>query len=957
MLAVIYYDVKDQYGDSIKSSTSINWTISSSNSYTVDKNVGRITVRSSAKNGNSTNTDRNPFIYGTQISITGVHAKTGKMVNKILTVGQEQAVDEVKPIGFLNKDKKKEKPTKDLPKDFQKNTYVLLYETLDQQGNPIEASSVNIAGDPDGNTPSYVTFVTVTPEYITNDFKDDAIYTVDMTDDKIDNPIEYSSVTIQPGMYVDRGGEATIKAIANRTGRSNLLTFNIGKAAMLQSVQLFEPAKTVADGDINVEIPYEARDAEGNLVTKYETLARSTNSLRMSTSAGSLILEEQEDGTGKFFWTDDDNYTEHRFDSTKVNVADGSDRIVALTTVVVGGESGGNNTLLLSVSDMRRPTTVNEAELKDPVQKSNDRDKVIIANNGNDNSIVEEKSYELGLLDMTYYDQYGELMTRFTWREDLVRDFWRVVTANKDIGGTHYGFEVEALGNSSMGFEGKRSFLPSDTGSVGNTSSTNKIPIYASNDHKYDSDKCPELGHEYDEKVGKCITGWIYPNGNNNNSDISNASNDLVYNTSLFRYKTNTNGLTAGEVGSVTVKYSILAKASSDSVYSNAGKAKAVNYTIVPVEKVTDYKISVGASKVGITTNNTINRNGEDLPATQAALHLDEKDEYIASPYPESGYKYVSIDQCTADNRVISVSGTYKGSKLILPNSSLNVYDGIDCYSLPESNSYVSAFGSDVLCSSDKDSVEAGYNKIVAITGSAIRWGNLYNFNTAKNERTDTSAVLTARIYTDFDKNGKRDDSKYTKISTSFKVSDEAPGLASVSLAGGTIFATNTNLKLGEVLNGNQVTAKNYRFEYQASKGVSGASELYRNHLPYVSVLDQYGQNYIDLAKGQNVSIEKEYTVSGYKENSGELAHLVDSSIVNKNGSDGVIIDGAEIGDTFTVTVKVKAGGSSVTKTATADFKVGPDRFAIVSTDERDNQGTDGKSKEASLRKTLKYDR
>ncbi len=928
MLAVIYYDVKDQYGDSIKSNTSINWTISSSNSYTVDKNVGRITVRSSGKNGNNTGTDRNPFIYGTQISVTGVHAKTGKMVNKILTVGQEQAVDEVKPIGFLNKDKKKEKPTKDLPKDFQKDTYVLLYETLDQQGNPIEASSANISGSTDGNTPSYVTFVTETPEYITNDFKDDAIYTVDITDDKIDNPIEYSSVTIQPGMYVDRGGEATIKAIANRTGRSNLLTFNIGKAAMLQSVHLIAPNKTVADGDINVEIPYDARDTEGNPVTKYETLARSTNTLRMTASAGELVLKEQADGTGKFFWTDAKDYTDHDYDTTKVNIADGSDRIVALTTVVVGGVSDGDQTLLLDVSDMRRPTTVNEVSLVDTFAGATVKDDVV-ANNANDNSIVEGKSYRLGLDTMTYYDQYGEPMTTDV-KKDWAKNFWKVAQEGKKIGGTNYGFEVEPLGNGSMGFTNKMQFT-SETIASGSTGGLR--PIYENGPDGKPVDKNKDGIIDERDAIS-----WYDPNaGSSNSNNTTNNSSIVQYKLAdaLFGNVANTNELATNEVGSVTVKYSILAKASSDNVYSNAGKAKPVNYTIVPVKKVADFKVAVSSSKVGITTNNTPNRNGETLKATSASAILGSDD--IADKYTGIAGDYANITHVA--NSKVKVSGAYKGANLVLPNKSVSKDDKIDCYDLPEDAASMEKLKSDVLCAINA-------NRIVAITGSAIKWGDLYNFNTAKNERTDKSVMLTAHIYTDFDRevdNGKTtnklagsrtpiDIKDITKVSTSFKVSDEASGLSSVSIKDADIIPMDTRLALGNIL------------------------------FSKVEAKDQY-----DCVITEGLEAP-EFTVSDYKENIDELAHLVDSSVVNQNGSGSVYIDGAEIGDTFTVKVSVKATASSVIRTATKSLKVAPDAYAMISSvgdnnivkpedNVPDYDAIKGKTKEEALRKTLKYDR
>lgn len=359
--AYVYYDVLNQYGESIRTATSITWTISSGNNPKVDKATGKITA---------TKSDTTEFTYGSFLYVTGVYNKTGVTVQKQLTIGMEQSLDTVKTAGFV-KMTDKNKIINSLPTNFQKGQYVMVYQVFDQNENLMDVSNVVVG--------STVTFISDNVLLMTNDFNagNPATLTIDGE--------EYATVTVTPGQYVDKGGEVNITAISNKTGKKTVMNYVIGAGTILKSVVLSQPAAVVADGE-SAEIPYVAYDTEGNAITNYESIARTTNTLNLTAAEGTLVLSENNDGTAKFTWTDK---TVNWDDST---TKDEIDRSIALATVVVGGES---NNMILSVSDKARPVAVKSVEFK------TDATTAIVAND----------SDNVDLNDFTFVDQYGRTMS------------------------------------------------------------------------------------------------------------------------------------------------------------------------------------------------------------------------------------------------------------------------------------------------------------------------------------------------------------------------------------------------------------------------------------------------------------------------------------------------------------------------------------------------------------------
>ena len=365
--AYIYFDVLNQYGESVKDKETVTWSLSVGNeTKKVDKSLGRITVKVDKDALSLLN-------YGSFIYVTGVHTGSGASVTKSVPVGMAQAVDSIEFAGFINKDD----PTKlveNLPVNFPVNKYVLAYRTFDQQKNPLEVTGKEIANQD-------LTFIADNALLIDPTFKDaDSTFTVD--------GVKYSAITINPGEFAGKGGEVNITAIASRTGQRTVKNFVIGAAALLQSLSLEAPADTVASGDKDVKLGYTAKDVDGKSVTNYETIVRSSNTLNLTAGAGILKVKEENDGTAGIYWSDDTNATIAEDYNDKA-----TDRIVSLGTTVIGGDNN-NSILMLTVSPARHPVAIKSIKLNDD----------------DSNAIVDKMKAEIDFASdkVVYLDQYGK---------------------------------------------------------------------------------------------------------------------------------------------------------------------------------------------------------------------------------------------------------------------------------------------------------------------------------------------------------------------------------------------------------------------------------------------------------------------------------------------------------------------------------------------------------------------
>lgn len=89
---------------------------------------------------------------------------------------------------------------------------------------------------------------------------------------------------------------------------------------------------------------------------------------------------------------------------------------------------------------------------------------------------------------------------------------------------------------------------------------------------------------------------------------------------------------------------------------------------------------------------------------------------------------------------------------------------------------------------------------------------------------------------------------------------------------------------------------------------------------------NNYAPSYSDTIGGLSFTVD----ITNINESTTALTHLSNSFAVSGNGTTAPEITGAEIGDTFTVTLTL-SNGASVSK----DITVGPDAYANISSDGR----------------------
>lgn len=363
----IYYQVLNQYKEDITPTIDVQWTISSSTVTNVEPSKGKITIASTG----------DAFRYGTDIMIVGVYASDGAIVQETRKIGMEQCIASVEAKGFVNyKSAKIEEAVPTLPKDFAKKTWSMVYEAKDQNGMVLDAV-------PYSNKD--ITFISNNPLLLKSDFLQDKLYT--LKDKETGLTKQYASVMVEPGDYADQGGEVTIMAISSKAGIRKEFTFTIGERARLKSLTLTPPT-LVTDGDKNVPLTYIAKDVNGNEVTDYETIVRSSNTLSLNASVGTLTVKEGDDGKAVVLWSDTDEVT-YEDSRSHDNIA----RIVSLTTVVVGGDS---NNIMMNVKDKRRPVAFKSVDFG--LDKN---DSMVIGNTSTTDLLSDQ---------VMYVDQYGSDM-------------------------------------------------------------------------------------------------------------------------------------------------------------------------------------------------------------------------------------------------------------------------------------------------------------------------------------------------------------------------------------------------------------------------------------------------------------------------------------------------------------------------------------------------------------------
>jgi len=179
----------------------------------------------------------------------------------------------------------------------------------------------------------------------------------------------------------------------------------------------------VADGDQEVNIPFVAKDINGKEITNYETIVRSTNTLKLTATEGTLTVYETETGAAAVRWDDNEDL---QTNFTTSSSHDGVNRNIALVTVVVGGES---NNMMMEVSDTRRPVAISKVKLNDD----------------NNNTITENNKAYVDFFSMynevRYIDQYNEEL-----EGEIANAFFKATSTKRgaeDFDGHEYGVKVD----------------------------------------------------------------------------------------------------------------------------------------------------------------------------------------------------------------------------------------------------------------------------------------------------------------------------------------------------------------------------------------------------------------------------------------------------------------------------------------------------------------------------------
>ena len=954
--AYIYYDVKNQYGESIRERTTVNWSITSCDTSRDNKNLGLVVVRRKD--------DKEIFTYGTDLHVTAVCIKDGTTVtdNKTLKIGEIQAIDKIEYKGFSKRsyhdrtlDRKNVKDIQDtVPADFATDTWALLYQAYDQNGNMLEPAKDNVSSAKEG---AKLTFISDQPTLVMNDFEDGEIYKVNEGEETI----EYSSVNIEPGMYIDRETEVGLKAISTRTGQKNEQKFTIDGTQRLQSFKIETPSHVVADGDVT-ELPFTAIDTAGNPVTDYKTIARSSNTLSFSASEGTIELTQGDKGEAVLKWYDADKYrfvldangnrTNGAFNpymdgaNNGIIINDNVDRTISLTAVVTGKESASNTTTL-AVSDMRRPHSIQD---------------VRFGVDGNDMVIAGFERQEVNIADdITYIDQYGQTLVNDVYgTNNRPQMFWNAAKTG-NIRGYNYSIRAKQL-------SGNYTVFASMSGSSSGGNNSNSV-----NDQ---------------------VTDNIWGGTSNSNSSSSAVNPDVINIQDLWskqgvldihhnaRYaRTNSAAIDKSEliskVSNATVSYSIVeSEKTNNSSYNDIGKTRTETYTIVPLSEVSDFTIQTVKDKLGIITTYSSYPNGSyirDIGGEDSARDTMGKpaEAYVNG---ESGTTTSAIKIATNQNTArnwwenlpankIEVKAKYQGSTLTVPFMYIRSTDDgpwskpeIDGTTIKDSsnnnvtvNNYrKTVSGSALNLASDNDSLKAdyygsskyvckldsngavsGYDKdnnnvvkskakynssIDGINKDFIRWEDLYDVNTARYTRKDANLALQLFIapnpdspYTTLDSNGARIPSK-NETNNSYIIDNNSVRH----------YIYNEHPVVEKRITISDAPAQPANIEFLDKTILWRPSmaaienDTLINGQPWdkkIRVYDQYGQ----INDGGRKVL---YTVSDYTENSDGRKEK--NYTIDKNGQNGSVIKGIELGDSYTLTANLENSGLTARATITA---------------------------------------
>ncbi len=988
----VYYKVTDQYNKPMTDKVKLQWSVTgavSRDENSFSEGTGRLILTKQGTNNVDTE-----FKYTDRVHVIGVDTTTGVSVNDVLDVDMARALDKVEFVGFVDKAADKQEILDRLPVDFAKDRYLLLYKAYDQSEQPMEAD------DYISNNSRAIFQVGQSVQLVNSTVNKGGTYTIGSN--------KYCSVEINPGMHVDRGGSVTFAAISGTTGRRSEKNYLVGNGYLLKSLTLLDPVDTLADGDQDKEIPYVATvtDKDGNEVsnvTNYEIIARSTNKLKLIASEGKLAIKQADDGSAKITWSDDTK-RHNRLDFRKENTSayDNRDRNISLSTIVTNGTP---NQKTISVSDSRRPVAIDSVRLNDD----------------NNNIITEKGSATINLFDLddtpdvVYKDQYGKVLDK-----EVAESFFRhTSTSNKGFDGHAYGVQVDY---STAIVKPKR-------GSSGNVDEIYATVDDAHNKNDYIREHWSVQNRSRYERQGQNVyladgeICTVNEDGSINANAVSSQTQLILKTNADYKDKAYTRnikysvvrdaGTISNNAGTDWLGTSYLPNGQGSSTVTGLGDAwniinsnaeKTITYTIVPVKQLSDLKLDT-IKKLRIVTDQSKYQNGQELnnPGQGAQVSAWEQANVMAATRAVLDGKPSDL-ATEQEKRKVSVVGYYNGNKVTIPSTYYDLNSNnsrwqelVNSYKINAKNDYYKNNMKEndkdgvlwLKKNSNGDVVIDAINSHPATEAAIITYGDLYNFNEAKNLRKDAKVGMSINVYqkttddinnleklvydyvmnyntnvTDSDlKNILNNIPEYTQATSDEQISivkqinttitdlrNEFKNQNKINYSKDFANKCVTDLLKGNVKTTVEVNDGGRSFDKIVLKDNKTALTLHaRNTNYYFNYFDENNNrtnkiedyevevtdNFGDVVPVKDYTLE--YKVDNIVENTTVLSEGVSKAdkytrmlknfIVSQNGVSATEVNGAEIGDKFNLTISVKeSGGAEII----VPVIMGADKYATV---------------------------
>ncbi|HHW32496.1 MAG TPA: hypothetical protein GXX20_12645 [Clostridiaceae bacterium] len=313
---LVYYNVKNQYGEDITAGTTLQWTSSVGNVIDNSTGVKKVQLPSGT------------FVLNQNFTVTALHANTGTFATKVMKVGDYSRVSDIKVGSVFNKDNKVLN-TKTLTTD---NFYVEI-EAYDQYGNKVTNAT---------QLKDQVTVVNTNPSILGNPLTGANPFVNEIPDSAKKTagyqlqPVRDNNNAVTEGL----SGKVTLYFYANITGKQATIEINVEKVSSLDSLVLEVPADLVVKGE-TVKIPFNAYDQNG--VELSETAKAAIPSSVVSCSI--------QGSTVKFEYNYETNKAE-----LKVTIPDTA--YVGTASITAFTPTGKHSQIFIDVKDTAKATTV-----------------------------------------------------------------------------------------------------------------------------------------------------------------------------------------------------------------------------------------------------------------------------------------------------------------------------------------------------------------------------------------------------------------------------------------------------------------------------------------------------------------------------------------------------------------------------------------------------------------------